>query len=109
MNPLTIAAAVGIAAGIAGYLVGYLVGNRHAWRLARYWSHEYGRLPLDSTLYEPRRRARRRARHRHPADNGQRRRRTDRAYTVLGVALIGLVVTAGAVTEALASALEALI
>ena len=103
-----------IAAAIAGFAAGAIIGERRAWRHARYWTEHYGRLPLDSTPLEPRRRRRARtaARHRHPTDSGHRRRRTDRAatdtaWTAGGVALVALVVTSGALVEALAALLEA--
>ena len=92
MNYLMIAAAIGSAA-LTGYALGHAAGHRAAWRHARRYLAAHGRLPLVPTLYEPE----------------DRRRRQDRGYTVLGVALIALVLTAGAIVEGLAAALEALV
>ena len=104
MNALMVAAAIGSAA-LAGYALGVAAGHRQAWRIARAYLAEHGRLPIAPTLYERQRRD-------HPS-NPQRRRgdrgTTDLGYTVAGVALLALVLCAGWIVETLAAALEALV
>ncbi|MFG0329250.1 MAG: hypothetical protein ACF8PN_05060 [Phycisphaerales bacterium] len=84
--------ALALAVGLSAYGLGYVHGNRYAWRMARWFLEHYGRLPLEgSTVLE-----RRRARRREPSD---------RLYTIVGAALIALVLTAGAFADWFASAL----